>query len=130
MSSSRGMVSFRVRSADPGVPVRLIASATLVPGLRRQVADGGAEGGIIYLRALEPALTCMPRIYEFLAQFRSEKGASVVADHLEADLQGTVATLEIRRAEVPLESSAILEALLMARASSPPGGTRKGVRWE
>lgn len=114
--SGRGMVSFRVRSADPRIPLRLIAAdGRLVPGLRRQVADGG----IVYVRAVEPALTWMPRIYEFLAHFRSESGAAMVANHLEADLQGTVATLEIRRAEVPVESSAIREALLAARARWP-----------
>jgi len=71
---------------------------------------------LIYVRAVEPALTEMPRIYEFLAHFHSSRAAAVLAHCLEAGLEGTTATLEIRRVEVALESEAIRRALLEAVA--------------
>jgi plasmid stabilization system protein ParE len=108
-----GMVSFRIRSADPRVPFRLMATHTLVPGLRRRVHHAGS---LIYVRAVEPALTDMPRIYEFLAHFQSARAAAMLAQRLEVDLEGTAATLEIRRLEVPLESEAIRRALVEAAA--------------
>jgi hypothetical protein len=108
-----GMVSFRIRSSDPRVAFRLMATHTLVPGLRRAVHHAGS---FIYVRAVEPALTEMPRIYEFLAHFQSSRAAAVLAQRLEADLEGTTATLEVRRVEVALESEAIRRALVEAVA--------------
>jgi hypothetical protein len=108
-----GMVSFRIRSSDPRVAFRVMATHTLVPGLRRAVHHAGS---LIYVRSVEPALTEMPRIYEFLAHFQSARAAAILAQRLEADLEGTTATLEIRRVEVPLESEAIRRALLEAVA--------------
>jgi hypothetical protein len=108
-----GMVSFRIRSSDPRVAFRLMATHTLVPGLRRAVHHAGS---FIYVRAVEPALTEMPRIYEFLAHFQSGRAAAILAQRLEADLEETTATLEIRRVEVALESEAIRRALLEAVA--------------
>jgi len=108
-----GMVSFRVRSSDPRVAFRVMATHTLVPGLRRAVHHAG---NVIYVRTVEPALTEMPRIYEFLAHFQSSRAAAILAQRLEADLEGTAATLEIRRVEVPLESEAIRQALMEAVA--------------
>lgn len=116
-----GIVAFRVRSADPGVTFRLMASRTLVPGLRRELHDGGT---IVYVRAVEPALTEMPRNYEFLAHFRSENAAALVAQQMEADLRGAGVLLEIQRVEIALESEAIREALLLAAASRLDGGAR------
>jgi len=66
-----------------------------------------------------PALTAMPRIYEFLAQFRGDMAAEALATEIEADLRGAKATLEVRRAEVPLEAGAIRDALLAAAANRP-----------
>ena len=108
-----GMVSFRVRSSDPRLAFRVMATHTLVPGLRRAVHHAGS---FIYVRAVEPALTEMPRIYEFLAHFQSSRAAAILAQRLEADLEGTAATLEIRRVEVALESEAIRQALMEAVA--------------
>jgi hypothetical protein len=111
-----GTVAFRVRSLDPEVPFRLMATRTVVPGVRRHVYNGGI---IVYLRAVDPALRNMPRIYEFLAQFASENAAAILANRLSSDLQGTDAILEIGRADVRVQSAAIRDALLMARAGSP-----------
>ncbi|HEU0094077.1 MAG TPA: hypothetical protein VFS78_18345, partial [Vicinamibacteria bacterium] len=108
-----GMVSFRIRSSDARVAFRVMATHTLVPGLRRAVHHAGS---LIYVRSVEPALTEMPRIYEFLAHFQSARAASILAQRLEADLEETTATLEIRRVEVALESEAIRRALLEAVA--------------
>lgn len=115
-----GMVSFRVRSAHPRVTFRVMAAPTVIPGQRRPVEEEGAdEGAFIYVRTVEPALLEMPRIYEFLAHFPSSSAAAGLAGRLEEDLRGTGATLEIRRVEVPIESAAILTALLTAAASGP-----------
>lgn len=121
-TTGRGLVCFRVRSRDPRVVFRVMATRTVFPGLRRFIQDGGT---IIYVRTEEPALTEMPRIYEFLAQFRSENGAAILATYLEADLQGTSTTLEIRRADVPLESDAIRQALVTAAAAGPEMDSRR-----
>jgi len=91
-----------------------MATHTLVPGLRRAVHHAGS---FIYVRAVEPALTEMPRIYEFLAHFQSPRAAAVLAQRLAADLEGTTATLEVRRVEVALESEPICRALMEAVAA-------------
>jgi hypothetical protein len=114
-----GLVCFRVRSADPRVTLRLLAARTVVPGFRRQVHPGAS---IVYVRALEPALREMPRSYEFLAHFQSESAAALLANRMEVDLHGMGATLEIRRSEVPIQSVAILEALLAAAENGPDLG--------
>jgi len=107
-AGAAGMVSFRVRSVDPHLPLRMMGTHALVPGGRRQVR----EGGIVYVRAVEPVLVDMPRIYEFLAHFRTENAAAVLASCLESDLLDTGAILEIRGIEVPIEGTAIRDALL------------------
>jgi hypothetical protein len=111
-----GTVAFRVRSLDSEVPFRVMATGTIVPGMRRHVHNGGV---IVYLRTVDPALRDMPRIHEFLLQFGSENAAGVLANRLWTDLQGSGATLEIGRFEVRMQSAAIRDALLMARAASP-----------
>jgi hypothetical protein len=111
-----GMVSFRVRSSDPLVAFRLMGTRTLVPGMRRGVHRGGS---LIYVRAVEPALIEMPRIYEFLAHFQTASAAAVLAQRLEMDLAGMAATLEVRKQEVPTEGEAILRALVEAAAGGP-----------
>ena len=116
VSSRGGMVSFRVRSADPQVAFRLMRTRTLVPGMRRSVHRGGS---LIYVRAVEPALTEMPRIYEFLAHFPSASAAAVLAQCMEMDLAGMAATLEVRRLEVPPDGEAICRALVEAAAEGP-----------
>jgi hypothetical protein len=119
--SATGMVALRVRSYDSHVPLRLMSTHALVPGGRRQVR----EGGIVYVRALEPALMEMPRIYEFLAHFRTETAAAVIASCLEAELLDTGAILEIRGVEVPIDGTAIRDALL-AGTSIRPERKRRG----
>jgi hypothetical protein len=121
-SGRGGMVSFRVRSTDPLVAFRLMGTQTLVPGMRRAVHRGGS---LIYVRAVEPALTEMPRIYEFLAHFQSASGAAVIAQRLELDLAGMAATLEVRKLEVPADGEAILKALVEAAAGGPEAIGRK-----
>ena len=114
-----GMVSFRVRARDPRVSFRLMAATMVLPGQRRVIEDEEAgEGVLIYVRTVEPALTEMPRIYEFLAHFPCESAAAPLAERIEADLRGTEATLEIRRVDVPIDAAAILTALLSAAAGS------------
>jgi hypothetical protein len=114
--SGGGLVCFRVRSVDPAVTFRMMATQTVIPGLRRQVHDGGI---IVYVRAEEPVLAEMPKVYEFLAQFRSTYAAALLASRIAADLEGTGAILEIRRVEVPIEVAAIRDALVEAAANRP-----------
>jgi hypothetical protein len=113
-----GEVVFRVRTFDVELPLRLMATHVLVPGLRRTVDEDAA---IVYLQALEPALTHMPRIYDFLARFSEAEAAAVLAGQLLGDLAGTDAVLEVERVEVPLRATAIAEALLTAAVSAEPG---------
>jgi len=54
----------------------------------------------------------MPRIYEFLAHFRTETAAAVLSSYLESELLDTGAILEIRGTEVPIDGAAIRDALL------------------
>jgi hypothetical protein len=91
----------------------------VLPGQRRVIEDEEAgEGVLIYVRTVEPALTEMPRIYEFLAHFQCESAAVPLAEQIEADLRETGATLEIRRVDVPIDAAAILTALLTAAAGA------------
>ena len=118
-ASPGGMVSFRVRTRDPRVSFRLMAAMAVMPGQRRLIADEEAgEGVLIYVRTVEPALTEMPRIYEFLAHFPCESAAAPLAEEIEAGLRGIEARLEIRRLDVPIDAAAILTALLTAAAGA------------
>jgi len=117
-----GTVAFRIRSFDSEVHFRVMATHNVVPGVRRHVHNGGV---IVYVRAVDPALTNMPRIHEFLVQLGSENAAGILANRLWSDLQGTGATLEIGRVEVHMQSAAIRDALLMARAGSPTVPSRR-----
>jgi hypothetical protein len=118
-ASGGGMISLRVRTRDPRVGFRLMGETMVLPGQRRVIADKEAgDGVLIYVRTVEPALMEMPRIYEFLAHFPCESAAAPLAEHLEAGLRETGATLEIRREDVPIDAAAILTALLTAAASS------------
>jgi len=106
-----GVVKFCVRTGDPEVPFRVMATRTLVPGVRRQIHNGGV---IVYFRAREPALRHMPVVYEFVAQFGSKDAAAILADRLCQDLTGTDAIFEVGKDEVRLEAGAILEAFVAA----------------
>lgn len=106
-----GVVKFCLRTSDPEVPFRVMATRTLMPGVRRQIHNGGV---IVYRRAREPALRHMPVVYEFVAQFGSTDGAAILADRLSQDLKGTGAIFEVGKDEVRLEAGAILQAFLAA----------------
>jgi hypothetical protein len=113
-----GEVVFRVRTFDFEVPLRLMATRLLLPGLRRAVDE---DAVIVYLQTLEPVLTHMPRVYDFLAQFSPGGGAAALARQLSGDLGGTDAVLEVQRVEVPIRATAIAEALLSAADLEGPG---------
>lgn len=104
-----GLVAFTVRTRDPAVAFRVMPTRTRVPGNRRELHEGAA---VIYVRTVQPALVELPRVYEFLAQFRSVSAAGILARQLEADLRDTDAVLEVRGEEIPIEGTAIREALL------------------
>jgi hypothetical protein len=118
-------VVFRVRTFDLEVPLRLMATRLLMPGLRRTVDE---DAVIVYLQTLEPALSHMPRIYDFMAQFSAD-GAAFLAGVVASDLQGTDAVLEVQRVEVPIRAAVIAEALLSAAdlegPGSPPSRSRR-----
>ena len=117
-----GTVAFRVRSLDPEVPFRVMATRTVFPGVRRYVHNGGV---IVYLRAVDPALRHMPRIHEFVAQFGSGNAAGMLASRLRDDLLGMDVVLEIGRDEVRMESAAIRDALLVTGRASPGVSSRR-----
>jgi hypothetical protein len=107
--SAGGAVRMRLQSVNPEVPLRAMATRTLVPGLVRQIHNGGV---LRYEGARE---TRNGTAYDLLAQFGSENAAAVMANTLWSDLHGLGLSLWIEGEEVPVEHGAIKDALLAAR---------------
>jgi hypothetical protein len=110
-----GAVRMRLVTVDPSVPFQLMATRTLVPGLRRHIHNGGV---ILYRGRTNPTAKGEPGIYEFAVQFGSENAAAILANRLWNDLHGLGATLEIEGEAVPVQNGAIKDALLAAQATT------------
>jgi hypothetical protein len=102
-----GIAHLELTSVDPMVPLKVMSTRTLVPGLQRRIHNGGV---IMYERSR--ADNGAGTTYELVAQFGSENAAAILANTLWSDLHGMGATLAIEGTEVPLNHSAIKEALL------------------
>jgi hypothetical protein len=107
---SAAVVRLRVESLDPEVPLRMMATRTLVPGLRRRIPNGGV---LVYEGAAPGTRGGLPTTYDFLAQFASANAAGRMANTLWNDLHGAGAVLQIEDLEVPIYNAAIKEALLL-----------------
>jgi hypothetical protein len=104
-------VDFRLITHDPDVPFRLMGTRTLLPGARRYIHSGGA---LVFRGPLRDARGSRPGVYAFSVQFGSESAAALVANRMWTDLLGLGARLEIGGEEIPLDHTAIREALLGA----------------
>ena len=110
--SGRGVVHLRLETVDPSVPMRLMATRTLVPGQRRWMKEAGV---IVYERMARAPAGGKAGAYEFVAQFGSENAAGLMANTLWNDLHGLGARLLIGGDEVALNNAAIKDALLAAQ---------------
>lgn len=103
-------VPLAIETDDPEIPMRLMASSTLVPGLRRRIVDGG----ILIYEASSVSATGEPGIYDFVALLETEAAAEILADTLWSVLRGADAVLTVGGLQVPVRRAAIAEALLGA----------------
>jgi hypothetical protein len=110
--NGRGVVHLRLETLDPSVPMRLMATRTLVPGQRRWMKEAGV---IVYERMVRAPDVGKPGAYDFVAQFGSENAAGLMANTLWNDLHGLGARLLVEKEEVALTNSAIKDALLAAQ---------------
>jgi hypothetical protein len=98
-----------VASADPGLPMLVMDTRTLAPGWRRVVHEGGA---LVYEGTLQTPTADEPGRFAFVAQFRSENGAALVANVLWSGLYTRAESLTIDDAAVAIDNAAIKDALL------------------
>jgi hypothetical protein len=103
------MVRLQVESLDPELPMRLMATSTLAPGLRRRIHNGGV---LVYEGTTRRANAHRPGVYDFVAQFGSRNAAGLFANWLWNELHGVGALLLVDGLEVPMENAAIKEAML------------------
>ncbi|HEY8149240.1 MAG TPA: hypothetical protein VIK51_10085 [Vicinamibacteria bacterium] len=111
--SGRGVVHLRLETVDPSVPMRLMATRTLVPGQRRWMKEAGV---IVYERMVRGPAAGKAGAYDFVAQFGSENAAGLMANTLWNDLHGLGVRLLVEGQEIGLTNAAIKDALLAARA--------------
>ncbi len=111
--SGRGVVHLRLETVDPSVPMRLMATRTLVPGQRRWMKEAGV---IVYERMVRAPAAGTAGAYDFVAQFGSENAAGLMANTLWNDLHGLGVRLLVEGQEVGLTNANIKDALLAARA--------------
>lgn len=102
------IVRFRIETLDPLLPLDIMATHTLAPGLRRLVYNGGV---IVYEGSARAPSAKAPGIYDFSAQFGSEVEAAVMANKLWTALHGRGARLLVNGTEVPIANGAIKDAL-------------------
>ena len=98
-----------VVSADPGMPLFIMETRTLAPGWRRIVNEGAA---LVYEGTLRAPTANGPGRFAFVAQFRSENGAALVANVLWSAIHTLAELLTIDGAVVAIDNGAIKDALL------------------
>jgi hypothetical protein len=103
------VVRLQVESLDPELPMRMMATSTLVPGLRRRIRNGGA---LVYQGTTRRATVDRPGVYDFVVQFASANAAGHFANWLWNELHGEGALLLVDGVEVAMENAAIKEAML------------------
>jgi hypothetical protein len=108
-----GTARLQVETVDPEVPLRLMASRTLVPSLRRFIHNAGV---LVYRGMAGKDGDETRPVYEFVAQFGSDNEAAILANTIWSDLHGRGAALSIDDIPVPLDHVLIKEMLLGADA--------------
>jgi hypothetical protein len=101
--------SLQLVTLDLLVPVRLMGSADLVPGLTREVSSGGA---IEYVGGAGPDASDA-HTFEFRIQYGSPNAAAVLSNWLWSQLTGQPATLRIEGQPVEVQHTAIHDALTL-----------------
>jgi hypothetical protein len=107
------VVRLQIETLDPELPLRLMATSTLVPGLRRRIRNGGV---FVYEGTTRRATPERPGVYDFVAQFGSHNAAAQLANWLWNELHGAGALLLIDGVEVPMENAAIKDAIVSVLA--------------
>jgi hypothetical protein len=102
------VVHLSIETADPELPMRLMASRTLVPGLRRRVVPGG---DLAYTGSSTEGSDA-GGVYDFVAEISTVAGADLVADVLFSELEDTDAVIVADGVEIPTRRRAIKDALL------------------
>ena len=113
-SGGGGVVHLRLETVDPTVPLRMMATRTLVPGQRRWIKEGGV---LVYERMVREPIRGKAGAYNFVAQFGSENAAGLMANTLWNDLHGLGVRLLVEREEVRMTNASIKDALLEAQLS-------------
>jgi hypothetical protein len=103
-------VPLTIEAADAEVPMRLMASSTLVPGFRRRVVDGA----VLIYEASSVTATDEAGLYDFVAQVETDAAAEILADTLWSVLRDADVVLTVDGVNVPVRRTAIAEALLGA----------------
>lgn len=112
--SGGGVVHLRLETVDPSVPLRMMATRTLVPGQRRWIKEGGV---LVYERMLREPVRGKAGAYNFVAQFGSENAAGLMANTLWNDLHGLGVRLLVEGQEVRMTNASIKDELLAAQLS-------------
>jgi len=101
-------VPISIETDDPELPMRLMGTNTLVPGLRREVVPGVVLGyaGSASEGAQEAGT------YDFAVEIESEDAAGLLADVLFGELEATHGVITVDGAKVRPRRRAIKEALL------------------
>ena len=108
-ASRSGPVPITIETLDPEVPLLVMASRTVVPGMGRKIHSGGM---LVYQGSKVSRAADKPDVYEFVAQFGSDNAAALLANTLWNELHGRAAVLRIDGLEVPIQNAAIKEALI------------------
>jgi hypothetical protein len=103
-------VPLTIETDDAEIPMRLMASSTLVPGLRRRVV----AGAVLIYEASSVTAADEPGLYDFVAQLETDAAAEILADTLSSVLRGADVVLTVDGVDVPIRRTAIAEALLGA----------------
>jgi hypothetical protein len=105
---SESVVQFSIETLDPEIPIRLMASSTLLPGLRRRILD---YGSLVY-EGSSVVRSDVPGVYDFVAELTSPTMApAVLGEMLWNELRGADAILTVEDVEVPIDRGAIKDAL-------------------
>jgi hypothetical protein len=104
-----GVVRLRLETLDPEVPLRLMATRTLVPGLRRLVHGGG----VLIYEGMSEDEDDTPA-YELFAQFGSDNASAVLANTIWNALHDSAARLSVDGIPVPIDHVAIKHLMLGA----------------
>jgi hypothetical protein len=107
----RHLVRIEVDTIDPQLPLRVMATRTLVRGFRRRIHNAGA---ILYEGATRQGR------YAFTVQFGSDNAAALIANHLWSEVRNA-ARVRVEGRPIDNTHAALKDALLAATADRLAG---------